>query len=66
MKSRVALVLALAPLSAGSRPTQKFNNNKKRSVAKWYSILLINMSDFTFQLVVYKYSTTKDLNINFI
>jgi hypothetical protein len=34
MKSRVAFVLALAPLSAGCRPTQKFNNNKKRRLIK--------------------------------
>ncbi len=46
MKSRVAFVLALAPLSAGCRPTEKFRNNKKRRVVKWYCILSMNMSDF--------------------
>jgi hypothetical protein len=66
MKSRVALVLAFAPLSAGCRPTQKFNNDKKKRVVIQYSILLMNMSDLSFQSIIYKYRIARDLNIDFI
>jgi uncharacterized Zn-finger protein len=59
MKSRVALVLALAALSAGCRPTEKFNNNKTKRVVKWYSILLINMSTLSFQSIIYKYCSRR-------
>jgi hypothetical protein len=54
-------------LSAGCRPTEKFNNKRKKRVVKWYSILFINMSALSFQSIIYKYcSGIEVISISFI